>query len=64
MWYFLINRTILFRETSFQQVLLSSLVPKENIPQAILYTLEGVSENVFQNIFVYNIFSIYQFFYI
>ena len=42
---FLINRTILFRETSFQQVLLSSSGPKENIfPSNFVYPL-GVSEN-------------------
>ena len=45
----------MFRETSFQQVLLSSSGPKENIFQAILYTLE-VYQKMFSKIFLFMIF--------
>ena len=56
---FSLTGLFLFRETSFQQVLLSSSGPKENIfPSNFVYPW-GVSENVSENIFVYNIFSIF-----
>ena len=61
---FLINRTIFVRETSFQQVLLSSSGPKENIFISNLYTLQGVSENIIQNIFIYNIFQYFIFLFV
>ena len=61
MLYFLNNRTILFRETSFQQVLLSSSGPKENISTNNFIYPWGGSENVFQNNFVHNIFQIFNF---
>ena len=52
----------LFRETSFQQILLSSSGLKENIfPSKFIYTW-SVSENIFLNVYVYNIFSIFNFY--
>ena len=61
MIYYIFSLTGLFffllRETSFQQVLLSSSGPKENIFPSNFEYPWGVSENVFQNIFVYNIFQ-------
>ena len=53
-WYFLIYRTKILRETSFQQVLLSSSGPKENIFISNFDITLGVSENVMPNNIINN----------
>ena len=59
---FLINRTIFVRETSFQQVLLSSSVPKENIFHKQIYIPFRVYQKILSKIFLYIIFFNFSFF--
>ena len=59
---FLINRTILLERQAFNRFSCLHQVLKKIFSYANLYTLKGVSENIMQNIFVYNIFQFFSIF--